>query len=188
MTTSDSTSRKIAGFTLVEVTLALMVVAVGCLAVLGLFPSAMRAVKAATDETRIVGFADEVFNSFRAIYGTEALAAYTNTPVSVSLTLPDMASQQLLDTSDVRPRPNSNRVETNVYIYGFGIGDSFINYEYGVRYKLDVVDSPPSSMYLRLAVWPGEFGQPPAGTSDGAGAYNEDDAYIFYTEMHRYGE
>ena len=54
------------GFTLIEVTLALMVVTVGLMAVFHLFPAGLRASRDATAETRIAGFADEVFNQFYA--------------------------------------------------------------------------------------------------------------------------
>lgn len=54
------------GFTLIEIVLALMIVALGLLAVFQLFPSGLRASYDATVETRLTQFADEVFGGMRA--------------------------------------------------------------------------------------------------------------------------
>ncbi|NQU39667.1 MAG: prepilin-type N-terminal cleavage/methylation domain-containing protein [Lentisphaerae bacterium] len=62
------------GFSLIEVTLALVVVSVGLLGIFHLFPAGLRASADATAETRCGQFADEVFNQIYA----EAAAA-TNT-------------------------------------------------------------------------------------------------------------
>ena len=55
------------GFSLAEVAVALLVVAIGILAAFGLFPSGIQAGRASLDETRAVFFAEEAFNSFRAL-------------------------------------------------------------------------------------------------------------------------
>lgn len=55
------------GFSLAEVAVALLVVSIGILAAFGLFPSGIQAGRASLDETRAVFFADEAFNSFRAL-------------------------------------------------------------------------------------------------------------------------
>ncbi|MBN1556512.1 MAG: type II secretion system protein [Lentisphaerae bacterium] len=54
------------GFTLIEIVLALMVVAIGLLAVFQLFPSGLRASYDATAETRLAHFGDLVMNAIRA--------------------------------------------------------------------------------------------------------------------------
>jgi prepilin-type N-terminal cleavage/methylation domain-containing protein len=54
------------GFSLIEVTLALMVIGVGILSVFQLFPSGLRSSIDATAETRVGQFADEVLNQIYA--------------------------------------------------------------------------------------------------------------------------
>ena len=58
--------RQSAGFSLVEVTLAVLVVAVGLLSVMALFPDGLRTGKKATDETYAAFFAEEVMNGIKA--------------------------------------------------------------------------------------------------------------------------
>ncbi len=76
----DRQNRAQAGFSLIEVTLALVVVGLGLLAVFHLFPTGLRAGIDATAETRCAQFADEVFNQIYAEAATR-----TNTSAFVSL-------------------------------------------------------------------------------------------------------
>ncbi len=64
------------GFSLIEVTLALVVVGLGLLAVFHLFPTGLRAGIDATAETRCAQFADEVFNQ---VYAEAAVRTNTAT-------------------------------------------------------------------------------------------------------------
>ena len=52
-----------AGYSLVEVTLALLVVAIGLVATFALFPEGLRATRAAVDDTEIAMFAEYVFTT-----------------------------------------------------------------------------------------------------------------------------
>ena len=54
------------GFTLVEVALSLLVISVGIVVLVGLFPAGLKANKASIDETRMALFAEEVLNGVRA--------------------------------------------------------------------------------------------------------------------------
>lgn len=54
-----------AGFTLTEVSLALLVVAIGMLSIVSLFPAGLDMSKSAIDETYAAFFADSVFASYR---------------------------------------------------------------------------------------------------------------------------
>jgi len=56
----------VAGFSLVEVCLAILVVAIGLLAVFGLFPMGLRASEDASASTRTALFAQTIFNGIRA--------------------------------------------------------------------------------------------------------------------------
>jgi prepilin-type N-terminal cleavage/methylation domain-containing protein len=64
-----------AGFSLIEVTLALMVVSFGLLGIFHLFPAGLRASADATAETRLGQFADEVFNQLYAEAAGKTTAA-----------------------------------------------------------------------------------------------------------------
>ena len=61
-----------AGFSLVEVTLALLVVAVGMTAAFSLFPEAIRSTRAAQDNTETALFADYVFSTLDLTAGYKA--------------------------------------------------------------------------------------------------------------------
>lgn len=54
------------GFSLVELTFALMITGMGILAIFHVFPSGLEAAKTATADTRAAEFAQSVFNSYRA--------------------------------------------------------------------------------------------------------------------------
>ena len=58
-----------AGYSLVEVTLALLVVAIGLTATFALFPEGLRATRAAVDDTEISLFAEYVFNTLDLVAG-----------------------------------------------------------------------------------------------------------------------
>jgi len=55
-----------AGFSMIEVSLALLVVALGLLILMGLLPTGLREVESAVENTRAAMFADDLFNRFQA--------------------------------------------------------------------------------------------------------------------------
>jgi len=57
------------GYSLVEVTLALLVVAIGLTATFALFPEGLRATRAAVDDTEISLFSEYVFNTLDLVAG-----------------------------------------------------------------------------------------------------------------------
>lgn len=59
-----TTSRQ--GFTLIEISFALLVASIGLLGIMGLFPTGIAMNKMAHDETRAAMFAEEVLNGIRA--------------------------------------------------------------------------------------------------------------------------
>lgn len=75
-----------AGFSLIEVTLALLVVALGLLAIFHLFPAGLQASANATADTRTGQFADEVLTAWRVdLLKQNNWAAYPlNSPVAIS--------------------------------------------------------------------------------------------------------
>jgi len=61
--------KRAAGFSLVEITLAMLVISVGLLTVFGLFGASLQTNAASLDDTVAATFADQVFNGMRARYG-----------------------------------------------------------------------------------------------------------------------
>ena len=99
------------GFSLVEISLALMVVAVGLLALIQLFPAGRRAGFDATAETRVGAFADEVFNQFYAEAAAQtnpaAFAGVFNGRLDIDLGGSHVALNRP-DWTTVEYPPNSN--------------------------------------------------------------------------------
>jgi len=75
-----------AGFSLIEVSLALMVVGFGLLGIFHLFPAGLRASFDATAETRIGQFADEVFNQLYADSAVDWGTAFS-APLDIDLAI-----------------------------------------------------------------------------------------------------
>ncbi len=65
--------RRVAGFSLVEITLAMLVISVGLLTVFGLFGASLQTNVASLDDTISATFADQVFNGMRARYGESSV-------------------------------------------------------------------------------------------------------------------
>lgn len=165
-----------AGFSLVEVALALLVASVGLMAVLALFPAGLDLSKKAQDDTQLSLFADEVLNGLRAI------STSTNVPWSAIVDQPSLripisgekestASQQnfLWDAGSTRfveagggLKPYSLKTLQNPLIE-----------EIVLRYELRIVDQGPEIKQATLRVLPGQVG---AITN----------AYVFMTEFHRW--
>ena len=64
-------SRYSAGFSLVEVSLALLVIGLGMLAVFSLFPSGLSMNKRAADETQSAMFANDVLDAYRGMFDVD---------------------------------------------------------------------------------------------------------------------
>ncbi len=159
----------VSGFTLVEIALALLVVSVGMMAVLGLFPAGLDANRRAIEETRAAIFADDVLNSYRAASRAmpwNQLANYNAPGVATNMWY---ASDNLRIQVD---SPGSLNVHTNVY----ALFDDESIIEYAVRYRLVMNDETPSLKSFRLEIWPGQFGRA-----------DPEDAMVFKTELYHSG-
>lgn len=157
------------GFTLVEIALALLVVSVGAMAILGLFPAGLEANQRAIGETRAALFAEDVLNSYRAASRRipwQDLDSYS---------APAVAATMWSSPDDLAIRvntPGDNTVHVNVY----ALFDDESIVEFAVRYRLRMEDVSPDIKQLRLEVWPGEFGQD-----------DPDEAMVFLTELYHSG-
>ena len=156
-----------AGFSLVEVALALMVVGVGMVAVFSVLPVGLDANKKAIDDAQTSLFAEEVFNGFRAKAETVPWAQVPN------ITLPNPVKDMWSGNSVLGV--TAGVTKTNLYIVDMP-SDKDIT-EYALRYQLKTSTIPgyPDVLGLRLLVWNGEYG----------GAANVANPATFYTEIRR---
>jgi uncharacterized protein (TIGR02598 family) len=146
------------GFSLIEVVLALLVVAVGMLGVFSLFPSGLSMSKDITDEVRASAFAEELFTAFEAQARWEDWASIGD-PVKVDVAGESISYQ---DTGVGPPEEVT---------FDFDGMD-----QYTLRYELEVTE--PSLDRIKrfdLKIWPGEF-----GPTDDA------DALRFVTEIYNF--
>ncbi len=168
------TPRKVAeGFTLVEVALALLVLSIGLLALFGLFPTGLQMNKQAIDETQAAMFAEEVLNGVRAQAATQRWDRI-RTSIRLPPVAPDMWYQP--DSLEVVVDLQGNWRTLRYQKLGTRAidGERQRYLDYGVRYKLEILDVSPSRKAVRLHVRPGEY-----GTTN---------AYLFYTELYNHGQ
>ena len=155
-------NRKKNGFSLVEISVAIMVVGVGVLGIFALFPAGLDTARASVSDVRAVAVADSVFGYMRAVTNWWPNAA----GASLQAPIPGMA--------DVITRASS--VQTNKVTW-LGINTE----EFAFRYRLAVTNVPGFSANTvrsaRLELWMGEFGT--------TTTVNNRNYYSFYSEFYR---
>jgi Tfp pilus assembly protein PilV len=142
---------RVGGFSLVEVCLAILVVALGLLSIFGLFPFGLRASESAEGDTRTSLFAESVLAMAQANAATitvwsvwtDAAPKANNKFVKAVTSLPPGGEPRVkytgLSSNDVVRFPSSS--------------------ESWIRYKLDVVDmTTPRLKGIVLHVCPGHYG------------------------------
>ena len=148
-----------AGFSLVEVTLALMVMAIGILSIMGLFPAGLDQNARSIADTHAAFFAEEVFGGLQARAETNWLKLDEFLPIA---TTNWYEGGESLDTTV------GSEVLTNKYIR-----TDNTNYEdHVLRYRLALTTNGLLKA-ATLWVWPGEFG-------------NTNDPAMFYAEFFRW--
>lgn len=162
----NATKTRRGGFTLVEVSLALLVLVVGILGAFALFPHALVESKKATDESQASMFAESVFQSVRA-YAQMQWDALDGT-----VEIPGPGSR------GVSPDPPSVWANSpNIVINGGEQtyecrASGFTTTDAGLRYRLAVTrpmvqQSPvlqrisPFMRIVTLTIWPGLYGDTP---------------------------
>lgn len=161
-----------AGYSLVEVTLALLVVAIGLTATFALFPEGLRATRAAVDDTEISMFAEYVFTTLdltAGFYGGNFGPGWDmrNTDDFISLMLSESA-----DPSNFELREGTG-VKVFHWIpdfYGMHSSQSDLYYKNfenmkppfatsAFTYTLDIglKGGAKGTTYALLKVWPGEW-------------------------------
>ncbi len=169
-----------AGYSLVEVTLALLVVAVGLTATFALFPEGLRATRAAVDDSEIAMFAEYVFTTLDLTagkYGGNYGPGWNinDTDDFISLMLSSSASD-----SNFQLRAGGG--EEHFYwipdYYGLSSGDyasgnfsDFWTSAFTYTLDLALAGSGGVPTYAVLKVWPGEH------------KGRDEDARIFYREI-----
>ena len=177
-----------AGYSLVEVTLALLVVAIGLTATFALFPEGLRATRTAVDDTEIAMFAEYVFTTLDLTaakvggnFGSGGWAI-ADTDVFVSLMLSHSATQSKFQLKE------GGGTEVFYWIpdyYGLADGDyasgNFQDFwtsafTYTLTLKVSTWKGYGSGVttYALLKVWPGEYTG--SGTPKG-------EPRIFYREV-----
>jgi len=149
--------RPSSGFSLVEVTLALMVMAIGILSIMSLFPAGLDQNARSIADTHAAFFAEEVFAGLQA-------KAETNWAKLEEFNVPVAASNMWSGMTNKVHVTGTNMV-MNKYAYN--------TYEdHALRYRLALTTNGLLKA-ATLFVWPGEFG-------------STNDPSIFYAEFFRW--
>jgi hypothetical protein len=157
-----------AGYSLVEVTLALLVVAIGLTATFALFPEGMKATRAAVNDTEVGLFADYVFSTLAATAAAKGAALQSG---GLDAGAGDIyASRVLADVETDKKLLNSG--EQLSYFYwiprnmDMGTGDwAFTSkaefwttaFTYRLRWERMNKGNNRDTYYAVLQVWPGEW-------------------------------
>lgn len=177
-----------AGFSLIEVALALLVVAIGLTAIMGLFPAGMQSSRTAIEETEMGEFADFVLSSLEIIAGR-------NWELLSNTGLDNPANRNMVSTRIMGPNPapdpdhhilrgggphlyvwrpantemHTPRPHTSITdILAGQIATRF-------TYRLQIVNIDANNKYARLNVWPG----------DQRNIADPDKAMVFYREYRK---
>lgn len=172
MTTRDQMRRNPrSGFSLVEVTLALLVVAIGLTATFALFPEGLKSTRAAVDDTEMALFAEYVFTTldltagyFGAGWTIEDTDIFKSAALARKSKVPDQSKFQL----------EEGKQAVFYWIpdyYGLASGDYAASglqdfWTSAFTYRLDIVNGGWKESTLHadglvasatLRVWPGEY-------------------------------
>lgn len=174
------------GFSLVEVSLALLVVGVGIMGVFALFPSGLDSARLSQEETRAALFANDTFDTWRTLFRsgipmTDLLSIRPASPGNDFWEDGENTVPRVTDTDWA----NANGLTTVSYVgsvrneryapsWRFDLDKNIP--EYTLRYRFVIADHPDHFRVKRakLLVWPGEFGPTTTNT-----------AHMFYTEFYQ---
>jgi prepilin-type N-terminal cleavage/methylation domain-containing protein len=152
------------GFTLIEVSLALLVVAVGVLGAFALFPHGLAESKAAIEQTHASLFAEMVMRSYRAasIYAPWSAINDYRVPVpGEGLSGNDEVWDGTSRSKEIVPNTASPQTYINSMTIAAaqGGGQSGEVEETALRYQIQIEDVVANRLKrMTLWVWPGRFG------------------------------
>lgn len=157
------------GFSLIEIALAILVTAIGLMAVFSLLPFGLNSGRTAVDETRISHFAEETFGAYRMLASQIPWSQLLNQS-------PSELPANLFSTKLAPVFTVGNDCLTNKYSV---VVDGVTIQDYAFRFKLTnhVVDSRTIGVTLRI--WPGEYGSE-------TNIQNDVNDIYFYTEIFNY--
>ena len=153
------------GFSLVEVSLAILVIGIGMLAVLSMFTAGLDQNKRSIDDTKAAFFAEEVFNGLLAESERDWAAIGANGGTT-NLTA---AADTTWDSPATLDAVIDNKIHTNVYHlseYPNIVDRSF-------RYCLNVERRDRCTKSATLCVYPGEYG-------------STNNPYVFFMSLFNY--
>ncbi len=153
------------GYSLVEISLALMVAALGVMATFALFPQSLDSARKATEATEISAFAEFVFASIAndvSTGGWDTVTAPLSLNVSHALAGVDNQDSQIKVFVG-----SSSTIRSNYWwrpgTLGYGIAMEPFDAAY-FNYTLTVgTVASETSRYVRLEVWPGKTNSQPSG-------------------------
>lgn len=155
---------KTGGYSLVEISLALLVIAVGFLAALALLPEGLNQARRSVQEAEAAEFAEYVFASL-ALEASDTNVSWS-TGFWPPLTLMQSHSLEIANQPLIRVFVNVNSISNHWWIPNFYSDPAWKLSGYKVAsftYSLTIGDVPQrGSRYARLEVWPGEFAVKPA--------------------------
>ena len=157
----DGGCRECQGFSLVEVTLAMMVMVIGILSIMSLFPAGLDQNARSIADTHAAFFAEEVFGGLQAY-------AETNWAQLETFSVPVAASNMWSGMTNKVHVTDYANVVTNKY--------EWTTYEdHALRYQLVVTNAGGDGLLksATLWIWPGEFG-------------STNDPSVFYAEFFRF--
>ncbi len=181
------------GFTLMEVALAVAVIAVGIMALFALMSSGLEFSSEAVNDTMAANFADNTFNTLRSrsaeagLNGTWDLFWWRFTSPLAAFNAIEVAATSTW-RSNLRVRGNGG-IYTNVFVTSSLHGSTLQMENHSLRYQCRVnfttprPATPPASpdvnnvARVTLYVWPEQFGR-----------NDRDDALVFYTEFNNPGD
>ena len=145
-----------AGFSLVEVALALMVVGVGMAAIFSLLPVALDSNNRAIDDVQCALFAEEVFNGYRA---QAAITNWPPYPQIPDITIENPVPEMWDSTATLKIQAGDAR--TNVYMLDKDVAGVAGVVEYALRYSLRAryVPDRTNVIGLVLLVENGQYGK-----------------------------
>lgn len=157
------------GYSLVEVTLALLVVAIGLTATFALFPEGLKATRSAVNDTEISLFSEYVFTTLdltAILKGASWTVADCKNFKSIALAGDKNDSRSMLKETSGNATavfywvPKDYGVPNSQDYSAANVSDFWTS---AFTYQLELFDWAEGSTYARLVVWPGEYaaGIPP---------------------------
>lgn len=137
------------GFSLVEVSLALLVVAIGMLTILSMFPSGLDQNARSISDTHAALFAGEVFSSLRVC----AEANWQEIGKTTISTLPAAAASNNWDYPEGLAVSLTDNIATNIYRHPRNTNIV----DHAFRYRITLTTNGMIKA-AALRFWPGEFG------------------------------